>query len=98
HCFRQRGESANIAEQHRDGSFVAAKPDRLRRLGDALCELWRKEALEVAARQHLALDALAKLLIFDGDSRDARERDAELEVVVAEAMRCGDVVDVENAQ
>ena len=63
-----------------------------------LRELRREEALEVAAREQLALNALRELAVLDRDGGDAGERDAELEVVVAEPVRRGDVVDVEHAE
>ena len=96
--FRERREAADVAEQHRHGALVAAEADRLRRFGDSLRELRREEALEVAAREQLALNALRELAVLDGDGRDAGERDAELEVVVAEPVRRGHVVDVQNAE
>src|SRR6185437_6653999 len=83
---------------HRDRPLVAAELERLGRLGDAFRELWREEALEVAAREELALNALRELPIFDRDGGDSGERDAELEIFVAEAMGGGDVVDVEHAE
>ena len=64
HRLGQRGEAADVAEQHGHRSLVAAEPDRFRRFGDALRELRREEALEVAAHDHLALNALRRTAPF----------------------------------
>ena len=50
-------------------------------------ELRREVALEVAAHERLAPDALGELRVLDRDGGDAGERDEELEVLVGEAMR-----------
>src|SRR4029077_4028363 len=87
-----------LGEQRGAGALVPAELDAFRRFGDSLRELRCEEALEVAARQQLALDPLRELAILDRDGGDAGEPDAELEVLVAEPVGGRDVVDVENAE
>src|SRR6185312_3695602 len=57
-----------------------------------------EEALEVAARQYLALDALRELAVLDRHGGDAGKGDAELEVLVDQPVGRRHVVDVENAE
>src|SRR6185369_4414870 len=84
HRFGERGEASDIAEEDGHGLLVPPKPDLVRRGSDPGREVRCEESFEVAANEQLAPDALRKPAVFDREGRDVRERDQELEILLAE--------------
>ena len=98
HGLGQRREAADVGKENNHAALLAAQPRGFLRRRDALGELRREIALKVAAHHGLSSKPLGLLAVVDGDGRDARERDHELEVFLVESMRRRHVIHVEHAE
>src|SRR6266571_294173 len=98
HRLRHRREAANIREEEDDRSLFTGEPARILLLRDDLRDVGREVALEVREHQRLAPHLLRALRVLDRHRGERPERDQELEVVVGEGVRRGEVVHVEDPQ
>ena len=71
HRLGDRGEAADVAEEHGDRPALAAQPDRAVLLRDLAGDVGREVALEVRADRRLAPDPLGEAAVLDADGREA---------------------------